>query len=53
MAYGTPGGITELGGIRDAGGYRTLDRVIEELKGRGFVESFRATDSSVRGRVGS
>lgn len=34
--------------IPEAGRYRTLDRVIEELKGRGFVESFRATGGRLR-----
>lgn len=28
--------------------YRTLDTVIEELKGRGFVERFRVTGSKFR-----
>lgn len=29
-------------------GYRTLDRVIEELKGRGFVERFRVIGNRLR-----
>lgn len=29
-------------------GYRALDTVIEELKGRGFVERFRVTGTKLR-----
>jgi hypothetical protein len=35
-------------GARDAEGYRTLDRVIDELKRRGFVEGFSVTGGRLR-----